>query len=56
VTRTFVRTTGRPRDEIGRTAWASKSGTNNLDGVSRKKRVAQGGSAFSEDDVIAEGQ
>src|SRR5512132_2962238 len=37
VTRMFVRTTGRPRDEIGRTAWELKSGTSNLDGVSRKK-------------------
>src|SRR6266487_1635181 len=41
VSRTFVRTTGRPRDEIGRAAWELKSGTSNLDGVSRKKREAK---------------
>src|SRR5438045_7944200 len=35
--RMFVRTTWRPWNEIGRTAWEPKSGTNNLDGVSRKK-------------------
>ena len=41
VTRTFVRTTERPRDEIGRTAWELKSGTNNLDVRARKKRDAK---------------
>src|SRR4029077_13786709 len=39
--RMFVRTTGRHRDEIGRTAWKTRSGTSNLDGVARKKRDAK---------------
>src|SRR5258708_37560387 len=41
VTRTFVRTTGRLRDEIGRTAWELKSGINNLDVLAGKKRNAK---------------
>jgi hypothetical protein len=41
VNRTFVRTTGRPRDEIRRTAWELKSGINNLDVPATKKRNAK---------------
>jgi hypothetical protein len=48
----FVRTTGRPQDEIGRTAWKPKSGTSNLDVVAGKKREQQERwIGFSEDDV-----
>src|SRR5882724_5918355 len=49
VNRTFVRTTGRPRDEIGRTAWEPKSGTSSLDVPTGKKRDAKQVDGFSED-------
>ena len=51
VNRMFARTTGRPRDEIGRTAWELKSGTSNLDVHAGKKRDAKRWIGFSEDDV-----
>src|SRR6185503_16287542 len=47
VNRTFVRTTGPPRGESGRTAWELKSGTNNLDIRARKKSSTTQGGAVS---------